>query len=587
MPTRFVATVKSSGGDYTGLQSAINGLQNDITAADIKTFYISSTTNPGIAPGDSVTGVTSTATGTCVLVNKSATQILIKSISGTFSAGETIKKTSDAGVNVVIVDAGDSPIIQIDCYAIVDGQVGLWSRDEWGAPYFKTSQTNFIHIRAPLSERHKGKYDNTKYCIEVDYTGTTTDEEAAFAVRGNYIKVDGIQVKITIPTTHYDKEGINIVNIPWAEFNNFIVKAVNANSSVSSWAFRYNMTSGGSLKLWNGLFIDWSSTYVYSRCLIQLYGYGAMDFYNLTFKNCRNNGVWGDSGRQYIHWHNCGATSDCVNMYFTQDAAFNCSTSDPVFVDSSNNDFRLSPFDTVWTGQAADRSGVFQECTEEKLRSIPWSIGASQYIPDIFIMKGDNMYDIMQNSSTYELVFQMLDSLDHMTGKTGLSPTVTICKEGSTSFSSPSGAVAEIANGWYKVAGNATDSNTLGILKLKATATGADVAYREYRVIDLPEVNSIEIGGETVTGLQSISLGADNGVVVSTDDPIYTWIRNADKYKKNRQEEVKIGADWFLIVFDDDNITPILQYKIEKYGGGAIADLSGTTTPVIRNKNSI
>ena len=82
-------------------------------------------------------------------------------------------------------------------------------------------------------------------------------------------------------------------------------------------------------------------------------------------------------------------------------------------------------------------------------------------------------YPILQSSTQAALVFLMIDSTDHITGKTGLTPTVTISKNGGT-FASPSGAVTEIANGWYKVAGNATDTNTLGPLALHATATGAD-----------------------------------------------------------------------------------------------------------------
>ena len=82
-------------------------------------------------------------------------------------------------------------------------------------------------------------------------------------------------------------------------------------------------------------------------------------------------------------------------------------------------------------------------------------------------------YPILQSSTQAALVFLMVDSTDHITGKTGLTPTVTISKNGGT-FASPSGAVTEISGGWYKVAGNATDTNTLGPLALHATATGAD-----------------------------------------------------------------------------------------------------------------
>lgn len=88
---------------------------------------------------------------------------------------------------------------------------------------------------------------------------------------------------------------------------------------------------------------------------------------------------------------------------------------------------------------------------------------------------------LLQSSTQDPLVFFMTDSADHLTGKTGLTVTVTLSKNGG-SFASAAGAVAEIGSGWYRVAGNATDTNTLGHLLLHATATGADVTDMMYYV---------------------------------------------------------------------------------------------------------
>jgi hypothetical protein len=82
-------------------------------------------------------------------------------------------------------------------------------------------------------------------------------------------------------------------------------------------------------------------------------------------------------------------------------------------------------------------------------------------------------YAIKQSSTQSALMFLMIQSSDHITGLTGASPTVLLSKNGA-SFASPSGSVSEVGNGWYKVAGNATDSNTLGPLALHATAASAD-----------------------------------------------------------------------------------------------------------------
>jgi len=106
-------------------------------------------------------------------------------------------------------------------------------------------------------------------------------------------------------------------------------------------------------------------------------------------------------------------------------------------------------------------------------------------------------YLLKQSSTAKPLQFFMIDSADHISGKTGLSPTVKIGKNGGTG-AAPSGAVTEIdatnLPGWYKVAGNATDTNTLGPLALHASATGADPCDREYTVVAFDPDDAAALG---------------------------------------------------------------------------------------------
>ncbi len=121
------------------------------------------------------------------------------------------------------------------------------------------------------------------------------------------------------------------------------------------------------------------------------------------------------------------------------------------------------------------------------------------------------MYDIKQSTTAQPLIFFMTDSADHLTGKTGLSPTVTIRKVGG-SFASPSGSVTEIANGWYQVAGNATDSNTLGPLILHATGTGADPTDMFFVIVAYDPQDSVRQG---LTGLANAVPGAAGGLFIA------------------------------------------------------------------------
>lgn len=87
----------------------------------------------------------------------------------------------------------------------------------------------------------------------------------------------------------------------------------------------------------------------------------------------------------------------------------------------------------------------------------------------------------------------MVANSDHITPVTGLTPTVTLCKNGAA-FGAAAGAVTEVANGWYCVAGNATDTNTLGPLVLHATGTAADATDMYFDVVAFDPQSATSLG---------------------------------------------------------------------------------------------
>ena len=111
-----------------------------------------------------------------------------------------------------------------------------------------------------------------------------------------------------------------------------------------------------------------------------------------------------------------------------------------------------------------------------------------------------------QGSTSYPITFLMVDSVDHIAGKTGLTPTVTISKDGGA-FGSPAGAVSEIGNGWYALSGNATDRATLGELLLHAEAAGADPIDGLYVIV--PYDPFVAIGAD-VLQISGDATAADN-----------------------------------------------------------------------------
>lgn len=114
---------------------------------------------------------------------------------------------------------------------------------------------------------------------------------------------------------------------------------------------------------------------------------------------------------------------------------------------------------------------------------------------------------LKQSSTAQPLVFLMVDSTDHVSAKTGLSPTVTLSKSGAA-FASPAGAVTEIGSGWYKVAGDATDTNALGPLILHATGTGADPVDVLYSVVAYDPQDVVRLGLSSLPNVVSGSAGA-------------------------------------------------------------------------------
>lgn len=80
-----------------------------------------------------------------------------------------------------------------------------------------------------------------------------------------------------------------------------------------------------------------------------------------------------------------------------------------------------------------------------------------------------------KQSTAKNVMVLMVDSTDHITGKTGLTLTITASKDGAA-FASISPTVTERGNGWYSVALTASHTDTLGDLALHITGAAADPA---------------------------------------------------------------------------------------------------------------
>jgi len=117
-------------------------------------------------------------------------------------------------------------------------------------------------------------------------------------------------------------------------------------------------------------------------------------------------------------------------------------------------------------------------------------------------------YQIQQANTATPIRFLMVLDSDHITGATGLTPTVTIAKN-NAGYAPPFGAVTEVGNGFYQIAPNAVDANTLGPLLLHATAAGADPTDDQYDVVNYNPAsfspNTAPAGPSSVTALDLVT----------------------------------------------------------------------------------
>jgi hypothetical protein len=115
----------------------------------------------------------------------------------------------------------------------------------------------------------------------------------------------------------------------------------------------------------------------------------------------------------------------------------------------------------------------------------------------------------------------MTDSADHVTGKTGLTLTITASKAGAA-FASVTPTVTERGSGWYSLAFTTSHSDTLGDLALHITGTGADPADLLFNVVANVEadtygiVNHVTYGNSALnTAIGSISLASGAGALTT------------------------------------------------------------------------
>lgn len=93
-------------------------------------------------------------------------------------------------------------------------------------------------------------------------------------------------------------------------------------------------------------------------------------------------------------------------------------------------------------------------------------------------------YPITKGNQTRPLRFVLTLSSDHISGATGVTPTVLIAKNDGLGFHAPVGIITEVGNGEYQVAAVPGDANVPGPISLHATAAACDPCDADFLVVN-------------------------------------------------------------------------------------------------------
>lgn len=113
----------------------------------------------------------------------------------------------------------------------------------------------------------------------------------------------------------------------------------------------------------------------------------------------------------------------------------------------------------------------------------------------------------IKQSTARNLMVLMVDSADHVTGKTGLTLTITASKDGAA-FASITPTVTERGDGWYSLALTTTHTNTLGDFCLHVTSSGADPTDARIEIVlDLSGASVSSVTGAVGSVTAAVNVG--------------------------------------------------------------------------------
>lgn len=378
MATDFIVTVKSSGGDYSNLGGASGAcakLSCDLTVSTTKVFSHGGIVG-SLADGASLTGASSGATG--VLVHATATQILIKTISGTFQNGEQIYSTIN--INYVIAsNAGDSAQIVVNPYAFADTAAAVAITGTYGT-------NNRFKIITPLTERFsKCQWEAGKYRLEY----APGFSVALLDIQTNYVTIEGLQIK----NTSNGGSGSNCIHTNSNVIGVLIDKCIIWKSGTGDATIEVNgsttirncfliQTASNPYCLWDHYTSGYVATYENITIILTSGTTGFASFFTVTARNIL---IKGASTRDFelggggytCNLYNCASHDGTADDYSGSNNRVNQTFT---FVNEAGSEYTLSESDNGAREFGSNLIATFQDDIVGRVRPGlgPWDIGASE-----------------------------------------------------------------------------------------------------------------------------------------------------------------------------------------------------------------
>ena len=266
-------------------------------------------------------------------------------------------------------------LLTIECYSMQDVTAA-----DTGTGY-TTNSSYYIKVITPTAERHNGKWNASKYRLEVTKDG---DSGACLKIQEDYTQTIGLQVELN-NTSSNTQRGIWLRNANQSEITHTIVKGYNGTGGAGS-GNRYGIhvetySDTCTFTLINDIAYDFVKASNGGRGITEYRGGTGggitLNAYNVTTHNCTTGF---NQNNQTFNAYNCGAADSGENGFNGTISQTTCSSTTPTFVDKDNDDFHLAFNDSTWKDQGTDESGIFTDDIDGETRSGTWDIGADEYI---------------------------------------------------------------------------------------------------------------------------------------------------------------------------------------------------------------